>query len=68
MSSEPDQVLRNSKIFAVVGATRNKAKYGYEIFRILIDFGYKACAVNPNYNSIDEYPCFPSLAALPERP
>jgi hypothetical protein len=68
MNPEPDEVLRNGKIFAVVGATRNKDKYGYQIFRILIDYGYKAYAVNPNYDSIDEYPCFPSLADLPEKP
>lgn len=68
MSSKPDEVLRNSKTFAVVGATRNRDKYGYQIFRILTDYGYKAYAVNPNYPSIEENPCFPSLAELPEKP
>jgi hypothetical protein len=65
---DPHEVLRNSKAFAVVGATRNKDKYGYQIFRILTDYGYKAYAVNPNYDSIDGYPCHPSLAELPEKP
>lgn len=65
---DPHEVLANSKTFAVVGATRNKDKYGYQIFRILTDYGYKAYPVNPNYDSIDEYPCFPSLADLPEKP
>jgi hypothetical protein len=65
---DPHEVLRNSKAFAVVGATRNKDKYGYQIFRILTDYGYKAYAVNPNYDSIDGCPCYPSLAELPEKP
>jgi predicted CoA-binding protein len=68
MSSKPEEVLKNSRVFAVIGATRNKAKYGYEIFRILTDYGYKAYAVNPNYDSIEGFPCFPSLAELPEKP
>jgi predicted CoA-binding protein len=62
------EVLKKSKTFAVVGATRNTDKYGYLIFRILTDSGYKAYAVNPNYDSIDEYLCFSSLADLPEKP
>ncbi len=65
---DPQEVLANSKTFAVVGATRNKDKYGYQIFRILTDYGYKAYPVNPNYDSIDEFPCFPSLADLPGKP
>lgn len=68
MSLHPQDVLRKSKTFAVVGATRNKDKYGYQIFRILTDYGYKAYAINPNYDSIEENPCFPSLAELPEKP
>jgi uncharacterized protein len=65
---DPHEVLKNSKAFAIVGATRNTDKYGYQIFRILLDYGYKAYAVNPNYDSIDGYPCYPSLAELPEKP
>jgi len=68
MGLDPQDVLKKSKTFAVVGATRNRAKYGYEIFRILTDYGYKTYAVNPHYDSIEEYPCFPSLAELPEKP
>jgi hypothetical protein len=68
MNLDPHDVLTKSKSFAVVGATRNKDKYGYQIFRILTDSGYTAYAVNPNYDSIEEYPCYPSLADLPEKP
>jgi predicted CoA-binding protein len=68
MSLDPQDVLIKSKTFAVVGATRNKDKYGYQVFRILTDYGYKAYAVNPHYDSIEEHPCFPSLAELPVKP
>jgi len=68
MNPDPRDILIKSRAFAVVGATRNKDKYGYQIFRILADSGYKAYAVNPNYDSIEESPCFPSLADLPEKP
>jgi len=65
---DPADVLKENRVYAVVGATRNKDKYGYQIFRILNDYGYKAYAVNPNYDSIEEFPCFPTLADLPEKP
>ncbi len=68
MSLDPQDVLKNGKAFAVVGATRNTDKYGYQIFRMLKDYGYKTYAVNPNYDSIEEFPCFPTLAELPEKP
>ncbi len=68
MSLDPQDVLKNGKTFAVVGATRNTDKYGYQIFRMLKDYGYKTYAVNPNYDSIEEFPCFPTLAELPEKP
>jgi len=68
MSLDPHDVLKKSKTFAVVGATRNTDKYGYQIFRVLNDYGYTAYAVNPNYDSIEETRCFPTLSELPEKP
>jgi uncharacterized protein len=67
MSPDPQEVLKKNQTFAVIGATRNTHKYGYQIFRILADYGYKVYAVNPNYDSIEEYSCYPSLADLPEK-
>jgi predicted CoA-binding protein len=68
MSSDPWDVLKCRKSYAVVGATRNTEKYGYLIFRILADYGYTVYAVNPHYESIDEFPCHESLSTLPEVP
>jgi uncharacterized protein len=68
MSSDPWEVLKCKTSYAVVGATRNKEKYGYLMFRILADYGYTTYAVNPHYASIDEFPCYESLSLLPEIP
>lgn len=66
MTADPREIIRSKKSYAVVGATRNKEKYGYLIFRILADYGYTVYPVNPHYSSIDEIPCCKSLSALPE--
>ena len=66
--SDPWDVLKCRSSYAVVGATRNQDKYGYLIFRILADYGYTAFAVNPHYESIDGFPCYPVLDALPAVP
>lgn len=68
MTADPWAVLKCRNSFAVVGATRNEEKYGYLIFRILVDYGYTTFAVNPHYESIDELPCYVSLSELPEVP
>ncbi len=61
-------ILKEKKIFAVVGVSGSKEKYGYEVFRALLDAGYKAYPINPKYDSIDGHPCYKSLRQLPENP
>ncbi|MCW3135609.1 MAG: CoA-binding protein [Canidatus Methanoxibalbensis ujae] len=56
------------RVFAIVGATRKKEKYGYRIFRILKDAGYKVYPVNPKYDEIEGERCYASLSELPEKP
>lgn len=53
---------------AVVGASRDKNKYGYKVLRDLIDNGYEAYAVNPSCPDIDGSPCYPDLSSLPKTP
>ncbi len=60
--------LKQHHIFAVVGVSQDKQKYGYEVFEALLKHGYKVYPVNPKYTNVDEEPCYPSLQALPERP
>ncbi|SPF31874.1 CoA binding domain protein [Candidatus Desulfosporosinus infrequens] len=55
-------------IWAVVGVSNNTAKYGYKVYIQLKKAGYTVYAINPGLKSIEEDPCYPSLAALPTRP
>jgi uncharacterized protein len=61
-------VLHNNRVFAVVGVSQNKEKYGCEVFETLLAKGYEAYPVNPEYKEIDGRGCYPSIEALPERP
>ncbi|MDH7513931.1 MAG: CoA-binding protein [Clostridiales bacterium] len=61
-------VLKEKKVLAVVGVSGNKEKYGYEIFKTLIDAGYKTYPVNPKHDLIDGHRCYKSLPDLPEKP
>lgn len=61
-------ILRDNHIFAVVGVSQDPAKYGHEIFEALLKKGYKAYPVNPKYEAVDGYRCYPTLEALPEKP
>ena len=53
---------------AVIGATDHPAKYGGIIYRDLKAKGYKVFAVNPNRETVDGDPCWPSVKDLPEKP
>jgi predicted CoA-binding protein len=53
---------------AVVGATDDPTKYGGRIYRDLKSKGFTVYAVNPNRDTVDGDPAWPSLAALPEAP
>jgi hypothetical protein len=59
--------LQQEKI-AVVGASRNKDKFGNMIYKDLKTAGYKVMAVNPNADMVDGDRCFAGLGALPEKP
>lgn len=52
----------------MIGASGNKEKYGYEVFKTLLDYGYKVYPINPKYEFIDGYKCFRSIDEIPERP
>lgn len=57
--------LRN---WVVVGASENKEKFGYKIYKRLKDAGYNVLPVNPNYDAILGDKCYPSLTELPHKP
>lgn len=61
-----DEML-NKKIWAVVGVTDKKEKFGYKIFKKLIEHGYETYGVNPKYDLIDGEKIYPDLKSLPKK-
>jgi predicted CoA-binding protein len=53
------------KRFAIVGATDNTKKYGYEIFKNLRSRGYEVYPVNPKLKELERVKCYPSLTDIP---
>jgi len=60
----------NPKSVAIVGASRQKGKVGYEILSNMIEAGYKGkvFAVNPNADTIEGLKCFPDLQSIGQIP
>ena len=53
---------------AVVGASKDRSKWGNSVLRAFVRQGRAVYAVNPNRTEIEGVPCFASLADLPESP
>ena len=53
------------KRWALLGATDDKSKYGYKIFRALEDKGYTVYGINPKYDTIDGIKIYKSIDEVP---
>ena len=53
------------KRWALLGATDDKSKYGYKIFRTLEDNGYTVYGINPKYDTIDGLKVYKSIDEVP---
>jgi len=62
------EFLKKENIFAVIGVSRNKEKYGYKVYQDLKEAGYKIYPINPTTEEIDGEKCYPSLEELPKKP
>ena len=62
-----DRFLK-SRVFAVIGVSPNREKYGYQVYEDLKNGGYTVYAVNPGYDSIYGDVCYHDLESLPETP
>ncbi|MGD0597223.1 MAG: acetate--CoA ligase family protein [Sedimentisphaerales bacterium] len=60
----------NPKSVAIVGASRQKGKVGYEILRSMLDAGFpgKIFPVNPQADSIENLKCYPDLPSIGQAP
>ena len=52
--------------YAVVGASKDRDKYGNKVLRCYLQHDLKAYPVNPGESEIEGQKTYPSLAALPE--
>lgn len=60
--------ILQKKVWAILGATHRKEKFGYKIFKHMVDHGYTVYPINPNIEEIDGITCYPSILDLPEVP
>jgi len=60
--------LNKRNIFAVVGASRDPKKYGYQVYKDLKEAGYQVYPVNPKTDKILGDRCYPDLGDLPTKP
>jgi len=60
----------NPQSIAIVGASRQKSKVGYEILANIVKAGYKGgiFPVNPNTDTIEGIKCYPDLESIPDTP
>src|SRR5262245_52005326 len=50
---------------AILGASRDRRKYGNKSLRAHLQQGYTVYPVNPNATEIEGLPCYASIAAVP---
>ncbi|SHJ37634.1 hypothetical protein SAMN02745751_02425 [Dethiosulfatibacter aminovorans DSM 17477] len=53
--------------WAVVGATQKKDKFGYKMFKSLLDNGNIVYPVTPKYDEIDGIKAYKSIKDIPDR-
>ena len=66
--TERIQEAVNSRVWAVVGASNDRSKYGNRIYRDLLAAGYSVYPVNPNEERVEGAPAFATIEDLPEKP
>ena len=57
-----------SSLFAVVGASNDREKYGNKVLRSYVQAGRKVVPVHPKEATVEGLPAFRSLSDVPERP
>lgn len=61
-----EQVLKESKTIAVVGASENPERPSYEVAEYLQSEGFKIIPVNPTLKELFGEKAYPDLASIPE--
>ena len=55
-------------LYAIVGASADREKYGYRVLKDLAGAGYRVVGVNPHLRELEGVSVYPNLASLPHRP
>jgi len=58
----------NRRLWAIVGASQDRDKFGNRVFRSLHHAGYRVYPVNPRAKEVEGAVAYASLADLPELP
>ncbi len=61
-------LLKDSRTWALVGASQKPGKYAYQLLQALRLMGKTVLPVNPSYSNIDALPCYPDIASLSAHP
>jgi predicted CoA-binding protein len=66
--TEQDQIqdFLSGKTFAVIGASRNRDKYGNKVLRAYLQAGRRVLVIHPREDEIEGQKCYPKIADLPE--
>lgn len=66
-SPEEIDAILESRVFAVVGVSRNPEKYGYLVWKALRRAGKTVYGINLAAREIEGVPIYPTLASVPEK-
>ena len=62
-----EELLKNTKNIAIVGASSNPERDSFKVMKFLLDKGYKIFPVNPKEANILGSKCYQSLTSIDER-
>lgn len=62
------QEMLAKKVWAVVGVSTDRSKFGYKVYKRLLEAGYTVYAVNPKLGELEGRQVYPELSSLPEVP
>ena len=59
-------MLDKNYVYAVVGASNDHTKYGYKVYKDLLDAGYTVVPINPSEKEIEGQTVYPTLTEAME--
>ncbi len=61
---DPRNLMKKEYKYAIVGASNDKYKHGFQVYYKMKGAGYEVYPINPREKSVQDDPCFPNLAQL----